>query len=121
MESKNITNGNLTDKYIHGDMLTLERGLILELKYNGRYLEMLDAVAKIKYYQHVINITIQGGNMEIQLLNYETKLDYENRKRENARAAIEKARGERNRRLVSETTIGTYKRTPRSRMPDTWR
>lgn len=118
MENKNTINENSIEARIEKSFRILERGRALLMEYDGQYLDLLEITAKAKYYQHVINITIESGNMEIQLINFKT---HEDRKREISGKAIEKARRKRYERVVSETTVGTYKWTPRSYMPITWR
>lgn len=55
-------------------------------------------------------------------INFKTKEEYEQyRKRENARAFVEEMRRKRAQRILLETTVGTYHRTPRPYMPDSWR
>lgn len=56
-------------------------------------------------------------------INFKTKEEYEayRRKRENARALIEEIHRARAKRVLSETTVATYHRTPRPYMPAAWR
>lgn len=59
--------------------------------------------------------------MELKNIIVEASTNAKDRKREGTRTFIEAYRRARTERVVSETTVGTYYRTPRQAMPAAWR